>query len=247
MKAEREKNNRKTRAENWWLLGETLPAFREATRGLSRYLATARVAKHRIFVWLDTAVLPDSKVIAIASADDAIFGVLQSRVHGVWADEMQALHGGERPTYNPTECFETFPFPFPFKAALPQGESTPQSEADAGHYYFTAKEDPAPYGEAAIKRAATAAAAMELNERRDRWLNPPEWTHTEWLAFRATASGPWSRFVEANSIDTVTGIGTASYPRTVPRDEKCAAKLKVRTLTALYNERPAWLDLAHKK
>ena len=90
VKAEREKNNRRTRAENWWLLGETLPAFREATRGLSRYLATARVAKHRLFVWLDTAVLPDSKVIAIASADDAIFGVLQSRAHGVWADEMQA-------------------------------------------------------------------------------------------------------------------------------------------------------------
>ena len=27
----------------------------------------------------------------------------------------------------------------------------------------------------------------------------------------------------------------------------CAAKLKMRTLTNLYNERPAWLDLAHKK
>jgi hypothetical protein len=33
----------------------------------------------------------------------------------------------------------------------------------------------------------------------------------------------------------------------VPRDEACAAKLKKRTLTNLYNERPAWLDLAHRK
>jgi hypothetical protein len=32
-----------------------------------------------------------------------------------------------------------------------------------------------------------------------------------------------------------------------PRDADCAAKLKKRTLTNLYNERPAWLDLAHKK
>ena len=33
------------------------------------------------------------------------------------------------------------------------------------------------------------------------------------------------------------------------RDElaDCAAKLKKRTLTNLYNERPAWLDLAHKE
>ena len=33
------------------------------------------------------------------------------------------------------------------------------------------------------------------------------------------------------------------------REQKaeCAAKLKARTLTKLYNERPAWLDLAHQK
>ena len=37
------------------------------------------------------------------------------------------------------------------------------------------------------------------------------------------------------------------YPRLEPRDAACAAKLKKRTLTNLYNERPAWLDLAHKK
>jgi hypothetical protein len=42
-------------------------------------------------------------------------------------------------------------------------------------------------------------------------------------------------------------IGLARYPRLVPKDAECAAKLKKRTLTNLYNERPAWLDLAHKK
>ena len=31
------------------------------------------------------------------------------------------------------------------------------------------------------------------------------------------------------------------------KDAECAAKLKKRTLTNLYNERPAWLDLAHKR
>ena len=43
------------------------------------------------------------------------------------------------------------------------------------------------------------------------------------------------------------GIGTVRYPRLEPRDPDCAAKLKQRTLTNLYNERPTWLDLAHKK
>ena len=33
----------------------------------------------------------------------------------------------------------------------------------------------------------------------------------------------------------------------MPKDADCAASLKQRTLTNLYNQRPAWLDLAHKK
>jgi len=37
------------------------------------------------------------------------------------------------------------------------------------------------------------------------------------------------------------------YPRLVPRDEECAKQLKKRALTNLYNQRPTWLDLAHKK
>jgi hypothetical protein len=43
------------------------------------------------------------------------------------------------------------------------------------------------------------------------------------------------------------GIGTVRWPRIVPNDADCAASLKKRTLTNLYNARPAWLDLAHKK
>ena len=43
------------------------------------------------------------------------------------------------------------------------------------------------------------------------------------------------------------GIGTVRYPRTVPNSEEAAKELKKRTLTNLYNHRPTWLDLAHKK
>ena len=58
------------------------------------------------------------------------------------------------------------------------------------------------------------------------------------------ATGPWSPYlVKPNK----NGIGTVRYPRLEPRDDDRAAKLKKRTLTNLYNERPAWLDLVHKK
>jgi len=33
----------------------------------------------------------------------------------------------------------------------------------------------------------------------------------------------------------------------VGRDDECAKHLKKRTLTNLYNDRPTWLDLAHRK
>ncbi len=92
-----------------------------------------------------------------------------------------------------------------------------------------------------------ALAARELNTMRERWLNPPEWTQTATLTFPGSAAGPWARYVDPQTIDLQTGIGTVRYPRLKPRDPDCAAKLKERTLTKLYNERPAWLDLAHKE
>jgi len=89
---------------------------------------------------------------------------------------------------------------------------------------------------------------MELQRRcSDYALNPPEWTETRTLTFPGSASGPWARYVDPATVNPKTGVGTVRYPRLEPRDADCAAKLKQRTLTNLYNERPAWLDLAHKK
>ena len=83
-----------------------------------------------------------------------------------------------------------------------------------------------------------------MNELREHWLNPPEWTVETILEFPGSITGPWARYVVKPDQN---GIGTVRYPRLEPRDADCAAKLKERTLTKLYNERPAWLDLAHKK
>ncbi|MBI1311937.1 hypothetical protein GC176_11645 [bacterium] len=64
------------------------------------------------------------------------------------------------------------------------------------------------------------------------------------LEFPGSVDGPWSRYV---TDPDDRGIGTVRYPRLVPKDEAAARKLKKRTLTNLYNERPTWLDLAHRK
>ena len=83
-----------------------------------------------------------------------------------------------------------------------------------------------------------STAAKELNELRETWLNPPEWITRRVLEFPGSIDGPWSRFV----VDAdARGIGTVRYPRIEARDDDCAKKLAKRTLTNLYNERPAWL------
>jgi hypothetical protein len=144
----------------------------------------------------------------------------------------------------------------PPKAKKPPEPDRSYAENLAAKNYFMGKEEPPPYGSpsalriphsALEHRAAIAAAAKKLNEVREVWLNPPEWTETRTLEFPGSSSGPWARYVDRKTVDAVTGVGTVRYPRLEPRDADCAAKLKKRTLTNLYNERPAWLDLAHQK
>ena len=69
---------------------------------------------------------------------------------------------------------------------------------------------------------AIATAAARLNELRENWLNPAD--------------------LVVREPEVVPG-----YPdRILPKDKAATAELKKRTLTNLYNARPAWLDNAHK-
>jgi type II restriction/modification system DNA methylase subunit YeeA len=115
VKSEREANERPAYAERWWLHVEPRPELRAAIKGLKRYIGTARLTKHRIFVWLPPKTLPDSQIIVIAREDDFTFGVLHSRVHESWArrtgSQLRERESGFR--YTPTTTFETFPFPRP--------------------------------------------------------------------------------------------------------------------------------------
>jgi type II restriction/modification system DNA methylase subunit YeeA len=150
--------------------------MREALAPLRRCIITPRVSKFRLFAWLTTLTLADSATFVFARDDDYFFGVLHSRIHEVWAraqgTQLREVESGFR--YTPSSTFETFPFPYP-----------------PGH---EPKESP--------QVIAIGAAARELAEKRDAWLNPPDATEAE---------------------------------------------LKKRTLTNLYNARPAWLTEIHRR
>jgi hypothetical protein len=93
------------------------------------------------------------------------------------------------------------------------------------------------------QKEAIAQAARELDQLRERWLNPSEWVKEEVLEFPGATDGPWARYVHDPDDQ---GIGTVRYPRQVPKDQAHADKLAQRTLTNLYNQRPTWLHHAHQ-
>ena len=143
----RQKNNRASYRERWWLFMEPRPAMRAALSPLARYIGTSMVSKHRIFAWLDQQTWPENLVIVVARDDDYFFGVLHSKLHRLWAramgTQLREAESGSR--YTPSTTFETFPFPWP-----------PGQEPAS---------DP--------RLASIIEVARALVERRDIWLNPP--------------------------------------------------------------------------
>ncbi|TSK08553.1 MAG: class I SAM-dependent DNA methyltransferase [Geobacter sp.] len=112
VKPERDQNNRASYRDNWWFFGEPRKVLRKALEGLPRYIATVETAKHRTFLFLDKSILPDNKLVAIASADAFVLGVLSSIVHVSWSLTAGSWLGvGNDSVYVKTRCFETFPFP----------------------------------------------------------------------------------------------------------------------------------------
>ena len=112
VKPERDANNRSTYRDNWWIFGEPRRELRPALVGLRRYIATVKTAKHRLFQFLDSTVIPDSKLIVFPLDDAYFLGVLSSHIHCLWALTAGSWLGfGNDPTYVKTASFEKFAFP----------------------------------------------------------------------------------------------------------------------------------------
>ena len=151
----RQRNRRESYRLHWWRHVEPRQGMWKALDGLSRYIVTPTVAKHRLFDWLEAGICPDHQLIVIARDDDVTFGILHSRFHEAWSLRL-GTSLEDRPRYTPTTTFETFPFPDGLSPDVPAPDYA---------------DDP--------RAVAIAEAARRLVELRDRWLNPPEWV--EWV------------------------------------------------------------------
>jgi hypothetical protein len=155
----------------------------------------------------------------------------------------------DRPRYTPTTCFETFPFPAgltPLDTAhqrtqtLPGGAIIPAG-LDGDNLASNRPLAPVPPIPIATKNVAKtiangttfanassiATAAKRLSDLRDNWLNPAEWTQ---------------RVAEVVPL----GMAASPYPDRILPKHGFEKDLAERTLTKLYNQRPAWLTAAHQ-
>lgn len=108
----RDANRRDSYRLLWWMFGEPRRELRPALAPLQRYIVTVETAKHRVFQFLDSSILPDNMLVAVALSDAFHLGVLSSRFHTIWALRAGGWLGiGNDPRYSKSRCFDPFPFP----------------------------------------------------------------------------------------------------------------------------------------
>lgn len=94
----------------WWRFANTRKDLRTHAGTVPRFLATARVSKHTMFIFIPPDWTPSEQVVVFPLPSWTAFAILQSRVHGAWV-ALNASHMGEGLRYSASECFATFPFP----------------------------------------------------------------------------------------------------------------------------------------
>jgi hypothetical protein len=201
----------------WWLHMRPGPSMRSAIEPLQRFLITGNVAKYRIFCWWKHPALPDHATTVFARSDDYFLGVLHSSVHELWARRMGTQLREAESGFRYTPTTCFETFPLPWSPG----------------------KEPAPGTNPLYD--AIAQAAKDLNDQRENWLNPPAWIDA--IAQKIDAQDDFADVASVSGEEARRLIRESAIMAAAAKDPK----LKKRTLTNLYNERPTWLRLAHKR
>jgi hypothetical protein len=210
VKVQRDQAGKNWYRPEWWQLYAPRPQMRAAISGLDRFIATPRVTKHRLFVWLTPDILPDAQLIVFGRSDDYFFGVLHSKLHELWArntgSQLREAESGFR--YTPTTTFETFPFPWP-----------PGKEP---------MED--------IRVKAISELARRLDDFRNSWLYPPEEEIGITISKKMLDRRTLTNLYNALNIYREKYIGKIHDPRLWIAENKGLIKLEeIETLNYIHN------------
>jgi hypothetical protein len=96
--------------KNWWQFLRPRPELHAAIAGFPRVLVTT-LHQHFLAITFLRGDSVFSHALGVFAVDDFVrFGILQSRIHDVWARQFGSSMKDDL-RYTPSDCFETFPFP----------------------------------------------------------------------------------------------------------------------------------------
>ena len=111
----------------WWQFFAYRRGLNAALNSVERTLAIPGVTQYCVFTFLPANVVHSHGLTLFPLDTYAAFCVLQSSLHAVWARTFASTLA-DRLRYNPSDCFDTFPFP-------PAWATRPALEAAGREYY----------------------------------------------------------------------------------------------------------------
>ena len=112
VKPHRDSVKRIVHRERWWQFGDRRPGLVKACKKRETVIACTMTTVEFKFAWVPSNLVFDQTLVIIIPKNEAVFTVLESELHKVWAvDKGSGFGSGGSPRYNPSRCFTTYPFP----------------------------------------------------------------------------------------------------------------------------------------
>jgi hypothetical protein len=91
---------------DWWINPGADVTLRAALARRDRYLVLPPGSGPPAFWWLESSIIPDDTLLAVARDDDFVHGVLRARPFALWWRRFHSPHA-------PALAVSTYPFPWP--------------------------------------------------------------------------------------------------------------------------------------
>ncbi|SFT79842.1 Eco57I restriction-modification methylase domain-containing protein [Halomonas saccharevitans] len=95
----------------FWKYWDMRPGLRAAQSRMARYLVTASNSKYLVFRFYSGHAIFNQKTKVVFSDEDAVFAILQSTIHDIWARWRSGSRGAGSIAYSTSKALSTFPFP----------------------------------------------------------------------------------------------------------------------------------------
>ncbi len=179
----------------WWHYSNKALGLYSTIKKLDRVLVISRVGQQASFAFLPQDLIYADSLIVFPFDTATAFCVLQSRPHEIWA-RFFASSMKDDLRYTPSDCFETFPFPFDLPSSAPppprkfQGapaaskpQAGPTTTSARRSWSATTRASRRPTTASTTRTRATLGSASSANCM-------PKWTASFWTPTDGATSRP---------------------------------------------------------